>query len=227
MNVLIVDKDKKFTSNLFKILTSSFPNVDTEISSDFYFSENDCSSCKKYDVAIIDIDTVGNDVAEFAKCFSNSKIIGLTSNVNLIPKIINKPFIHRLFLKPVNSKEIVDFIKIQNKIKNSKRGVISSKNNVFNMLVELGFKGNQSGTRFLADSIWISITKGIVKLKEIYYELGNQIGVPENAINWAINYSIEQVNNDVRNDRLYRFFNVYKEKRVTAKTIIEFFVASN
>ena len=228
MNVLIVDNDQKFCEDFLKCMNQNLPSTNVEISDNIWISCEDLEgNPKKFDFAIIDFETVGNDAVIFAKKFKNCKVIGVTSNVNLLTKITNKPIFYRLFYKPLDVNDIVNFIRLQHRMIISKKAKDISKNSVLNTLIDLGFKVNQNGTRFLADCIGICINKKIVKLKEIYRELGEQIGVSYEIISWSINYAICQANVDSNNDKLYRFFNIYDNRKVTAKTIIEFFAGSN
>jgi hypothetical protein len=209
-------------------MNKSMPNTNVVTSDSIWISCEDLEgNTKKYDFAIVDFETVGNDALAFAKRFKLCKVIGVTSNVNILAKATNRPIFYRLFYKPVEVDGIVNFLVLQNRIKNANKSNSISKKSALKTLIELGFKVNQNGTHFLADCIGICVNKKIFKLKEIYRELGEQIGVSCEIISWSINYAICQANTDSNIDKLYRFFNIYDNRKVTAKTIIEFFVRSN
>ena len=89
MNVLIVDNDQKFCEDFLKCMNQNLPSTNVEISDNIWISCEDLEgNPKKFDFAIIDFETVGNDAVIFAKKF-NYKMYSKTCWKRIQTKIIS------------------------------------------------------------------------------------------------------------------------------------------
>ncbi len=226
MKVLIVDEDMLLSNSIQSLFCDeeSSNEIDTYI--DLLKLEHDLMAKEEqYDLCFLDIDLLGQELNTILPFLKNSKIIGFTSNLKLLGQIINRPIFQRLFQKPISSEDIIRYLRIQYKIKAPIKRMNMTKSDIVNTLLDLGFSASHNGTMFLASCIAIAINNRLYKLNDVYKKLEEDIGKPSSTINWSINYSINQANSEYSNNRLSRYFNVKGTRKVTAKIIIDYFVA--
>ncbi len=220
MNVLIVEKDSNFGGVLKEEISKSSVVKLVDLFSSLEFLSKIQNEVTKYDISIINIDLLSNEIEQVSKI--SKSIVAITSNSKTFNKHVNSSLFQRVFKMPI---DISDFIVYLNKqfglYKKNPKHVNDT--NILFKLSELGFNISHSGTRYLVDSIKISISSNIDKTKIIYEELSKKYMVKASVITWAIYNSVDCAYSNDYDGKMERFFRIYDGRKPTPKYIIEFF----
>ncbi len=150
-------------------------------------------------------------------------IIALSEIPETVKSYINYPYFQRIFQKPISFSALTNYLSIQNGIETLE----DSKKAILEILSDLGFNLNHSGTMYLIEGIAIAIRYKIKKLSEIYTLLAYNHNVDPKIIGWSINNAINKAIKSCNEDKLQNFFKIYDNRKLTAKYIISYFLNYN
>ncbi len=218
MNVLIVDKDKRFVSAVTKAIKKDSNIRQIKIYNDektlsHTLKEND----NDYTLGLIDLDTI--TTSDFINN-EKTKYIVYSSNSKKIKKYINNPFIQRVFQKPIN---LINLTKYLNNYCNVLTE-IPKENNILKILSSIGFNTTNKGTQYLCLAIEYALEGISSSPKELCKIIGEKNSATSDQILWAINNSINAMMRNNYRKTYFDFFKIYDERKPTPKYIINYFV---
>ena len=94
------------------------------------------------------------------------------------------------------------------------------------ILTELGFNSNHSGTNFILEGSLFARKNKISKLSEIYSFLAYNFHTEPRLINWSVNNAINHVMKTGNETKIQTFFKITDNRRITAKFIINYFMST-
>ncbi len=223
MNVLIVEKDKRFGNWLCNTLQKS----DEVKLIKCVFSVDDFkkldNTYENYELCFFDVDSFKQYLDNLKDLFNIDYLIGFSENNRAFSKYINSSVFERIFKKPF---DVIDLISYLNKrfdlFKNNFD--ISCDKDILETLSKVGFNVSHNGTLYLAETIKVASTKKYTKMKVLYENVSKTFKTRACNVDWAITNSVESAYSNDRNGKMERFFKIYDGRKPTPKFIIEYFV---
>lgn len=222
MNIVIIDKDSNFCSELSGFLKSNgnlnvvkaFNNTVDAIN--YIEKQNKFLELVMLDLEIpnINIDAIIDSLPK------NCNLIALSEISETVKKYINYPYFQRIFQKPIPFSTLLNYLNFQNGIETLEH----IKKEVLSRLSKIGFNLNHTGTFYLAESVAVAIKSKSKKLSEIYTLLAYNHNTDPKLIGWSINNAINKVIKTCNAETLQDFFKINSTQKLTAKYIINFFI---
>ena len=224
MNVLIVDGDKSFCKSMKKLLSNVYEIQKIEC---IYANEKLPQYVKdefsKFDVCLIDINTVGSEIENINILFPQSNIIVFSEKAKDISKYINKSKFDRFFLKPIDPFNVYSYLLNRFNVSSKNQSFNINKSAIIDELTKIGFSICHKGTTYLADACLKMAEEPNKKANEVYDEIGLQYNLTGNQICWAINNALNKAVENDRNDKMTEYFCFCDGRRASVKFIMKFF----
>lgn len=225
MNIVMIDNDYDFCDNFTKYLKSCGEMNVVKVFNNCYDAVNYIEKNNKLlELVMIDLEVPNIDINNITTAISKGcNIIALSEIPETVKSYINYPYFQRIFQKPISFSALTNYLSIQNGIETLE----DSKKAILEILSDLGFNLNHSGTMYLIEGIAIAIRYKIKKLSEIYTLLAYNHNVDPKIIGWSINNAINKAIKSCNEDKLQNFFKIYDNRKLTAKYIISYFLNYN
>lgn len=222
MDIIIINKDETFSTNLMQYIKGSgdfnILNTFSKYSDIFNFMDD---KRNVFDLAILDLELPELNIDDFLNRLPKGcNVIALTSYKEKIFEFINFPHFQRIFLTPLPLSNLLTYISIQNGIETYE----GLKKFMVQSLAELGFNLNHSGTQYLIEGTILALKSNVRKLSEIYTLLAYKHSEDPKIIGWSVNNAINRAIKHCDENTLYNFFKIYDNRKLSAKYIISYFI---
>ena len=222
MNIIMLDKNEIFGKELEEYLRiHGISNTVTV----FNTMRNSISYFAKHPYGI-DLILFNFEIIDFElQCFMDSipggcSVIGIASSKNDINSFINYPHVQRIFINPISTYTIFDYLIKYNShlIQDNTKIIISQ------ILNELGFSANHSGTTYILEGSMFARKNKISRLSDIYTFVAFNYNTEPRLVGWSVNNAINHAIRTGNEKKIQSFFKITDNQRLTAKFIINYFM---
>lgn len=222
MNIIIIDPDDTFCKSTSQYLKShsgintlkTFPSVSHAMP--FLDSNQPLLDLIIFNFAVLDV-----NIRELNSHIpKDCGLLAITEEDTDIQAYINYPYVQRVFQKPISCSDLMLYLSIQNHIEtfdNTKKFIVD-------MLSKIGFSQNHVGTDYIIQGTIIAKRNQLKKLSDIYNLVAYQYHTEPRLVGWSINNAINHALKSSSEKKIQDFFQIYDNRKLTAKYVINYFV---